>query len=344
MHAHKSPVVLLRGVRKVYRSGGRTVEALAGVDLTVPRGSIQGVIGFSGAGKSTLLRCISRLEKPDAGSVVVAGSNLSQLDGADLREARRQIGVVFQHLNLLQSKTVFANIALPLELSGRLRPEIRTRVTELLDWFGLQGKESQYPAQLSGGQKQRVAIARALAMQPAVLLTDEPTSALDPETTASVLALLRRVQQDFQVTVLLITHELDAVRAICDRVAVLDAGKVAEEGTVEQVLLQPASSAAKRLIHRESGSIELSAFASASSTVLELQLLGSVATEPVLHQLGQVHGVEVNILRGHIGCLNATAYGFLLVQLNGPPQAVTAAIMTLRQRGIGVTEASSADE
>jgi D-methionine transport system ATP-binding protein len=344
MHANRGPVVLLRGVRKVYRSGGRTIEALAGVDLTVPRSSIQGVIGFSGAGKSTLLRCISRLEKPDAGSVVVAGSDLSQLDGADLREARRQIGVVFQHLNLLQSKTVFANIALPLELSGRPRTEIKSRVTELLEWFGLQGKESQYPAQLSGGQKQRVAIARALAMQPAVLLTDEPTSALDPETTASVLALLRRVQQDFQVTVLLITHELDAVRAICDRVAVLDAGRVAEEGTVEQVLLQPVSSAAKRLIHRESGSIELPAFASATSTVLELQLLGSVATEPVLHQLGQVHGVEVNILRGHIGRLNATAYGFLLVQLNGPPLVVTQAIATLRQRGIGVTEVSSVHE
>jgi D-methionine transport system ATP-binding protein len=344
MQANKSPVVLLRDVRKVYRSGGRTIEALAGVDLTVPRGSIQGVIGFSGAGKSTLLRCISRLEKPDAGSVVVAGWDLSQLYGAERREARRQIGVVFQHLHLLQSKNVFANIALPLELSGRPRAEIKSRVAELLDWFGLQGKEAQYPSQLSGGQKQRVAIARALAMQPAVLLTDEPTSALDPETTASVLALLRRVQQDFQVTVLLITHELDAVRAICDRVAVLDAGKVAEEGTVEQVLLQPASSAAKRLIHREAGSIELPVFSSTTSTVLELQLLGSVATEPVLHQLGQVHGVEVNILRGHIGRLNSTAYGFLLVQLNGPPLAVTGAIATLRQRGIGVTEVNSVNE
>jgi D-methionine transport system ATP-binding protein len=245
-------VVELEGVRKSYGAGPDSVQALAGVDLRIARGSIHGIIGFSGAGKSTLLRCISRLEQPDAGRVIVAGSDLAHLEGKCLREARRQIGVVFQQLHLLSSRTVAANVGLPMALAGRPRNEISRRVGELLKWFGLSDKAKHYPAQLSGGQRQRVAVARALALQPAVLLTDEPTSALDPETTASVLALLQRVRRDFDVTILLITHELDAVRAICDRVAVLDAGRVMEEGPTEQVLLRPQSGAAKRLVRKDS--------------------------------------------------------------------------------------------
>jgi D-methionine transport system ATP-binding protein len=237
--------IVIESLSKRY---GQNVQALAGVDLTVERGCVQGVIGFSGAGKSTLLRCVCALEKPDAGRVLIDGSDVAHLDGAELRAARRKLGVVFQQLNLLRSRTAAGNVALPLELAGVEKPRIRQRVGELLAWFGLEEKAGQYPAQLSGGQRQRVAIARALALNPAVLLTDEPTSALDPETTASVLELVGRVRRDFSVTILLITHELSAVRAICDRVAVLDAGRIVEEGTVDHLLARPASSAAKRLL------------------------------------------------------------------------------------------------
>lgn len=237
--------IMIESLSKRY---GQTVAALADVDLSVERGCVQGVIGFSGAGKSTLLRCICALEKPDEGRILIDGSDVAHLDGAALRKARRKLGVVFQQLNLLRSRTAAENIALPLELSGTAKPRIQERVAELLAWFGLEDKASQYPAQLSGGQRQRVAIARALALNPSVLLTDEPTSALDPETTASVLELLGRVRKEFGVTILLITHELQAVRAICDRVAVLDGGRIVEEGTVEQLLARPSSTAAKRLL------------------------------------------------------------------------------------------------
>ncbi len=241
-------VVVLEGVRKRYKLKSKSIDALAGVNLSVSRGAIQGIIGFSGAGKTTLLRCISRLEQPDEGRVLVAGKDLAHLKSRALREARKQIGVVFQQFHLLRSHTVVANIGLPLRLAGRSRAEIAARVQELLQWFGLEDKAEQYPEQLSGGQRQRVAIARALAIHPAVLLTDEPTSALDRETTASVLELLQRIRNEFGVTILIITHEIDAVSAICDRVAVLEDGRIVEEGEVAKVLSQPESSAAKRLL------------------------------------------------------------------------------------------------
>lgn len=238
----------LEGVSKRYRHEDRWIEALSHVNLRVQPGAIHGIVGFSGAGKSTLLRCISRIEKPDAGRVLIDGRDLAHLEGEALREARRRIGIVFQQLNLLRSRTVAENVALPLELSARPKREIAERVGELLEWFGLADRARQFPSRLSGGQRQRVAIARALAMRPAVLLTDEPTSSLDPETTASVLALLRRIRDDFGVTILLVTHEIDAVRALCDRVSVLENGRIVEEGSVREVLLSPQSSAGRRLL------------------------------------------------------------------------------------------------
>jgi D-methionine transport system ATP-binding protein len=242
------PVVSLEGVTKTYLHDGRRIEALSEVHLRVNPGAIHGIVGFSGAGKSTLLRCISRIEKPDSGRVLIDCRDLAHLEGAALREARRRIGIVFQQLHLLRSRTVAQNVALPLELSSRPRHEIAHRVAELLEWFGLADRAGQFPSRLSGGQRQRVAIARALAMQPAVLLTDEPTSSLDPETTASVLGLLTRIRDDFGVTILLVTHEIDAVRSICDRVSVLENGRIVEEGSVREVLLNPQSSAGRRLL------------------------------------------------------------------------------------------------
>jgi D-methionine transport system ATP-binding protein len=241
----------LEQVVKRYSSAHGWIEALGGVNLRVPRATIQAIIGFSGAGKSTLLRCISGLEAPDRGRVLVNGIDVAELRGAALREARRNLGVVFQQLHLLRSRSVSGNVALPLELFGWRREAIAQRVHELLDWFGIAEQAVRHPADLSGGQRQRVAIARALALQPAVMLTDEPTSALDPETAANVLDTLRRVRDEFGVTVVLVTHQLESVRAICDRVAVLDAGQIVEDGPVREVLRDPSSAAARRLLNVE---------------------------------------------------------------------------------------------
>ena len=336
------PIVLLENVSKSYGQGQAMHHALHEVNLSVEQGVIQGIIGFSGAGKSTLLRCISRLEKPNSGRVIIEGSDLAHLSGHELRLARRKIGVVFQQFHLLRSRTVAANIALPLEIEGQEQGLIDTRVEELLQWFGLEEKAAAYPSQLSGGQRQRVALARALAARPAVLLSDEPTSALDTETTASVLELLRKVRDELNVTVLLITHELDAVRAICDRVAVLDRGQIVEEGPVEEVLLQPKSEATRRLLGDTMQVGRVAEYLGersdhARSIFLELQLLGSSATEPLLSDRARVLDVKISTLRAEIGKLNRSAYGFLLVEISGDPVVLERAQRMLIERGAAVT-------
>ena len=236
----------MRGLTK--RFAAAAAPALDHVDLKVPAGIIHGVLGQSGAGKSTLLRCIARLEKPDAGEIVVAGSDWTHLDGAGLRRERGRMGIVFQQLYLLSSRTAASNVALPLELGGAPRAAIAPRVAELLEWFGIADKAGSYPAQLSGGQRQRVALARALATKPRVLLADEPTSALDAETRASVLNTLSGIRDQLGVTILLITHDLQSAAAICDSVTVLDVGRVAESGSASQVLGYPSTSVTRRLL------------------------------------------------------------------------------------------------
>ncbi len=340
--ADESPVLKLEGVSKAYPrkgvAGSDAVAALTGVSLAVPRGTIQGVIGFSGAGKTTLLRCISGLERPDQGRVVVSGMDLAHLDGDALRLALRQIGVVFQHLNLLNSRTVAGNIGLGLEMAGRSKQEIKDRVAELLAWFGLEEKAKQYPSQLSGGQRQRVAIARALALKPAVLLTDEPTSALDNETTTSVLNLLRRVRDELGVTILLITHDLEAVRALCDRVAVLESGRVVEEGRIEDVFLAPTSTAAQRLLHAPSVlDAAPPARAGVASTVIRVKVVGTGASEPLLSDLTARFGVEINILRAQIDRLNETPYAFFVIRLSGSEESIDRSLASLQGKGIDVT-------
>lgn len=246
--AFNGAVLQLQDVAKHYTTRDGAVHALTGVNLSVGSGVIQGIIGFSGAGKSTLVRCLTALERPDRGRVSVNGADLASLRGRELRQARRRIGTIYQGFQLLNNRSALDNVALPLELSRVPRRERRKRAVELLDWVGLSGRAGSYPTQLSGGQRQRVAIARALAVRPDVLLCDEPTSALDTETTAAILQLLRRVRDEFRLTVLLITHELSAVQATCDRVAVLDAGTIVEEGPTADVFRAPASSAGKRLL------------------------------------------------------------------------------------------------
>jgi D-methionine transport system ATP-binding protein len=337
------PAVLIENLTKRYRSGSNWSNAISRISLSVSKGTIQGIIGFSGAGKTTLLRCVSRLELPDEGRVLIDGTDLASMNGQQLRSARRRLGVVFQQLHLFRSRTVAQNVALPLELAGSSPEAISERVRELLTWFGLEGKADDYPSQLSGGQQQRVAIARALATKPAVLLSDEPTSALDTETTSSVLDLLRRVRDEFGVTILLITHELSAVRAICDRVAVLDQGTIVEEGPVEEVLLRPANRTTQRLLGRNFGLEHLAGYlggktAHSESVFLELQFIGDNATSPVLSALVRTFDISMNILRADIGKLNRSAYGFLVIELGGTTGTVEQSIGFLEAHGAVVTQ------
>ena len=237
--------IQIRGLRKVFPNG---VVALDGVDLDVAAGEILGVVGRSGTGKSTLIRCVNRLEEPTAGSSHIGGSDVNRMRGAQMRATRRKVGMIFQQFNLLTSRTALENVSLPLEIAGASRAERRKRALELLDLVGLADRAGSYPAQLSGGQKQRVGIARALASEPSVLLSDEATSALDAETTGSVLELLRRINAELGLTVLLITHEMDVVRRVCDSVALLDAGRVTEHGPLGEVVARPDSKLATGLL------------------------------------------------------------------------------------------------
>ncbi|CAN7253880.1 methionine ABC transporter ATP-binding protein [Rhizobium sp. LjRoot30] len=243
-NATGAPVVELVDVQRHF---GAT-PALDGVSLSVQKGEILGIIGRSGAGKSTLIRCLNGLERPDSGSVIIEGQDIAKLPESALHPLRRRIGMIFQHFNLLSAKTVIENVALPLKIEGRGRAERLTRAAELLDLVGLSDKRDAYPAQLSGGQKQRVGIARALAARPSLLLSDEATSALDPETTRSILDLLKRINRELGLTVVLITHEMEVVRAIGDRVAVIDKGKIVEEGPVWSVFSNPAADITRRLL------------------------------------------------------------------------------------------------
>jgi D-methionine transport system ATP-binding protein len=240
------PAIYVRGLTK--RFSAAAAVALNAVDLDVPVGTIHGVLGLSGAGKTTLLRCIARLEQPDAGEIRIEGINWASLRNAELRRQRSKMGIVYQQLHLLASRTVAANVALPLELHGPPRLEIASRVAELLDWFGISDKARQFPAQLSGGQRQRVALARALATAPRVLLADEPTSALDPETRTSVLNTLNRIRDQLGVTILIITHDLHSTASICDSVTILDAGRVVEIGPASEVLRRPTNEVTRRLL------------------------------------------------------------------------------------------------
>jgi D-methionine transport system ATP-binding protein len=245
------PAIYVRGLTK--RFSGAAAVALNVVDLDVHVGTIHGVLGLSGAGKTTLMRCIARLEKPDAGEIRIEGRNWTSLRDAELRRERSKMGIVYQQLYLLASRTVEANVALPLELHGAPRLAIASRVAKLLEWFGIADKATQFPAQLSGGQRQRVALARALATAPRVLLADEPTSALDPETRTSVLNTLSRIRDQFGVTILIITHDLRSTVGICDSITILDAGRVVETGPAFEVLRRPSNDITRRLLaHTES--------------------------------------------------------------------------------------------
>ncbi|WP_052049566.1 methionine ABC transporter ATP-binding protein [Leptolyngbya sp. KIOST-1] len=302
-------MITIQDLRKVYGS----FVALDTFSEEIPAGEIFGVIGQSGAGKSTLIRCVNRLETPTSGRVIIDGQEITALAGGDLRRARQRIGMIFQHFNLLSSRTAADNIAMPLEVMGYSRLRRKARVEELLALVGLEGKGGHYPAQLSGGQKQRVGIARALAADPKVLLSDESTSALDPQTTQSILALLKDLNQKIGLTIMLITHDMGVVKRICDRVAVLEQGRVVERGRVVDLAARPSSRLAQdffpRLKHYQPRPHALLA---------TVAFRGEVANEPFITSLARQFDVEVNILNGSIETIGQQPVGQFQIELVGP--------------------------
>ena len=308
-------------VQKTYRVSGRDVPALQSTDLRIEQGQVFGLIGHSGAGKSTLLRLINRLEEPSAGRILVAGEDVTALDANGLRRFRRQVGMIFQHFNLLSSKTVAANVAMPLELAGELsREQITQRVAELLARVGLSEHANKYPAQLSGGQKQRVGIARALSTNPKILLCDEATSALDPQTTAQVLQLLAEINRELGLTIVLITHEMDVIRRVCDQVAVMDGGSIVEQGPVAQVFLHPQHPTTRRFVQEDEQVDENEQrddFAHVSGKILRLTFQGEATYAPLLGTVARETGVDYSILAGRIDRIKNTPYGQLTLALTG---------------------------
>ena len=304
------------------RYGKQTI--LEDISLTIPAGSIMGILGISGAGKSTLLRCINGLEQSQSGSIRIGTQLLEQLSEKQLREIKKKIGMIFQGYNLLSTATVYENIAKPLKLEGVPKEVIAERVDRYLDLVGLTDRKDNYPAQLSGGQRQRVAIARALAHEPEILLSDEATSALDPETTESILTLLMKINQELGITIFLITHEIDVVQRICDRVAVMEEGKVVEVGPVIDLFTRPEEETTKRFIGANDGyNVPEEVLASYKGTgrLVQLQFIGEEATEPVLAKVAKDFPLCPNILSGNIGYLKDKRHGQLLVQFDGGTEA-----------------------
>jgi D-methionine transport system ATP-binding protein len=323
-------LIRLSGINKVYRikerSEARDFYALRDVSLDVEDGSIFGVIGRSGAGKSTLIRCVNMLERPTSGSVFINETEMTALSGARLRAARRKIGMIFQSFNLLSNRTVFGNIAFPLELARWDKGDIADRVREIASLVEIDGKLDQYPSTLSGGQKQRVGIARALANRPDVLLSDEATSALDPQTTKSVLRLIRGINEKLGLTVILITHEMNVIKEICDSVAVLENGEIVESGPVLRVFSNPRKPATKELLSSVMRSDLPESFAGLSITqtpaqdadlVLQVWVFGSVAANPIVSDIARKFDVDVHILAAHIDNIRSTPFGTLVIQLSG---------------------------
>jgi len=314
-------VIEFQNVHKTYRVAGKDIPALHPTSLTIENGQVFGLIGHSGAGKSTLLRLINRLEDSSGGKITVDGEEITALDATALRRFRQQVGMIFQHFNLLASKTVADNVALPLTLAGELsRSDIDRRVAELLARVGLSDHAKKYPAQLSGGQKQRVGIARALATKPKILLCDEATSALDPQTTASVLQLLAEINRELKLTIVLITHEMDVIRRVCDQVAVMDAGRIVEQGPVAEVFLHPKHATTKRFVQEDEQVDEgeqRDDFAHVPGRIVRLTFQGDATYAPLLGTVARETGVDYSILAGRIDRIKDVPYGQLTLAITG---------------------------
>ncbi|MBC2181202.1 methionine ABC transporter ATP-binding protein [Listeria booriae] len=330
-------MIRLKSVVKEYKTRKNNVRAVDDVNLSIEKGEIFGVVGYSGAGKSTLIRMFNSLELPTEGSVEVDELFISEIRGSKLRKARQQIGMIFQHFNLLWSRTVYDNIAFPLEIAGVRGEKRRFRVNELIRLVGLEGKEDAYPSELSGGQKQRVGIARALANNPKVLLCDEATSALDPQTTDEVLELLLDINRRLNLTIIVITHEMHVIRKICNRVAVMEAGRVVELGDVIDVFQHPQECVTKRFVRQVTESDETEELIHmllenySDGKLVKLLFVGGKATQPIISQVAQENHVLLNILHGNLTQTQNGAYGTLYIQIQGEVAQVDATITRLRE-------------
>lgn len=340
-------MIQFEGVAKTYQSGKQEIHALNGIDLTVETGEIYGVIGFSGAGKSSLIRTVNLLERPSAGRVLIQGKDISTLSSKEIRTIRKDIGMIFQHFNLLNSKTVYHNVAMPLLLAKTPKADIEKQVTELLDFVGLADQAQKYPDQLSGGQKQRIGIARALATNPSVLLCDEATSALDPQTTKSILDLLRKINKEYNITILLITHEMGVIREICDKVAVLEAGKVIEQGSVFDIFSNPQQPTTKRFVRSvmndelpDSLLAQIQA-AESDNAIYRLQFTGSSVGKPFMSRVSRDFKVDLNVLFGNITELQGVPYGNLIVEFSGEPSEIALALSSIRESEIHIEEVNN---
>ena len=338
-------MIKLNNITKIFTLPDKKLTALDNVSLHVPKGQICGVIGASGAGKSTLIRCVNLLERPTHGAVIIDDVDLTQLSDAELVKTRRQIGMIFQHFNLLTSRTVFENVALPFELENKSKAEIQEKTTALLALVGLSDKHNVYPANLSGGQKQRVAIARALASDPKVLLCDEATSALDPATTQSILKLLKEINRTLGITILLITHEMEVVKRICDQVAVIDKGRLIEQGTVSEIFSNPKTELAQEFI-RSTFHITLpeeylenlsdTPKHAKSYPIIKFEFTGRSVDAPLLSQASKKFGVELSILTSQIDYAGGVKFGFTIAEVEGDEDAITQAKVYLMENNVRV--------
>jgi D-methionine transport system ATP-binding protein len=324
-----APIIAFDGVSKVFpaRGGSAEVVAVDSIDLVVPEGAIVGVIGRSGAGKSTLIRLVNGLEQATSGRVQVNGTEIGALDERGLRQMRRSIGMIFQHFNLLSSRTAFDNIALPLEIAGYNRSAIAGIVAPLLDMVGLADKRDRYPSELSGGQKQRVGIARALATKPKVLLSDEATSALDPETTGQILSLLKQINSELNLTILFITHEMSVVKKLADQVAVMERGRIVEQGATSELFSSPRHDTTRKFVGSVTSAevpdwllARLSQdYRIGKKAVLRITFTGGAAEYPVLSHIARAYGVDVNILHGQIETIADRPFGTLIISVASGP-------------------------
>ena len=320
-------MIELRHITKDFGTGDAAIHALRDISLTVEDGEIFGIIGLSGAGKSTLVRCINLLERPTSGSVIVDGRDLTSMTDRDLRKARKAISMIFQSFNLLMQRSVLANVCFPMELAGVKKEEARRRALDLLELVELPDKANAYPVQLSGGQKQRVAIARALASDPKVLLCDEATSALDPKTTRSILALLKKLNRELGVTVVVITHEMRVVEQICSRVAILDNGEIQETGPVAEVFSNPKSEAGRRLVLPEGEKIHVLP----DNRLVRLVFNGASATEPIIATLASEQGIRLNILSADTRSIGEKTFGNMILGLPEDETEAARALLYLRE-------------
>lgn len=337
-------MIEFKDISKQYELKGQTLHALNRINLQIPTGSIFGIIGYSGAGKSTLIRLINLLERPTSGRVIINGTDFTALDAKSLRQERTQIGMIFQHFNLMQTKTVAANIEMPMKLLGWSKAEREKRLEELLDFIDLKHKRNAFPDELSGGQKQRVGIARALANHPKILLCDEATSALDPQTTKSVLQLLKRINQEQGITIVMVTHEMDVIETVCDYVAVMEKGDVIETGSTLQIFSQPQHPTTKNFIQTVlQQNLPVNILTNLENqnhhSIYCLKFLGSSAQETVIQGVIKQFDISLNILFANMTEINSSVIGQMFIQLLGDPAQITAAIQYLRDNGVQVDQA-----